>query len=88
MIASGWKKFPSTSAFLSVHRHLVPHLEALLGAPAKRSLPAKRRGMLLATGIAGSGSQLGDRIALLLQRGRAFTAGVSVPRVAICFSKN
>src|SRR5205814_5309 len=46
-------------------------------------LCTSQRRMLLASGIAGSGSQLGDRIALLLQRGRAFTAQVSLPRVAI-----
>src|SRR5262249_2860648 len=42
-----------------------------------------RPGILLANGIAGNGSQLGDRIALLLKRGRSFSAGISFWRVAV-----
>jgi beta-lactamase regulating signal transducer with metallopeptidase domain len=45
-------------------------------------LCTSRRGILLASGAAGNGSQLGDRIALLMKRGRAFSDGVSLPRVA------
>lgn len=44
-------------------------------------LRTSQRGLLLASGIGGSGSNLGDRIALLLERGRAFRAGVSISRV-------
>jgi beta-lactamase regulating signal transducer with metallopeptidase domain len=42
-----------------------------------------RPGILLASGITGNGSQLGDRIALLLRRGRAFSSGISPVRVAV-----
>jgi len=45
-------------------------------------LCSPRGGLLLASGIAGRGSHLGDRIAMLLRRGRAFTARASAPRVA------
>src|SRR5579862_487990 len=37
---------------------------------------------LLALGIIGAGSRLGDRIELLLRRGRGFSAHVSMSRVA------
>jgi hypothetical protein len=46
-------------------------------------LCTNQRGILLASGIA-DGSQLGDRIALLLRRGREFTPGTSVFRVGLC----
>jgi hypothetical protein len=40
-----------------------------------------RRRMMLAAGMAGSGSQLGERIDTLLDRGREFTRGPSLSRV-------
>ena len=43
-----------------------------------------RRGELLASGIFGSRSRLGDRIEMILRRGRSFSARVSVARVAAC----
>ena len=43
-----------------------------------------RRRTLLASGIADGGSQLGNRIALLLGRGREFTPQASSLRVALC----
>ena len=45
-------------------------------------LCAARRRILLASGIADGGSQLGDRIALLLRRGREFTPRASALRVS------
>jgi beta-lactamase regulating signal transducer with metallopeptidase domain len=44
-------------------------------------LCASRPVTILASGIGGRGSNLGDRIALLLERGRAFGTGVSLARV-------
>jgi beta-lactamase regulating signal transducer with metallopeptidase domain len=43
-----------------------------------------RRGVLLASGIADSGSQLGNRIAMLLRRGREFSPRASALRVSAC----
>ena len=43
-----------------------------------------RRRALLASGIADGGSQLGDRIALLLHRGREFSPEASALRVSVC----
>jgi hypothetical protein len=43
-----------------------------------------RQSTLLASGIADGGSQLGDRIALLLRRGREFTPRASMLRVSLC----
>jgi hypothetical protein len=43
-----------------------------------------RRGVLLASGIADSGSQLGNRIAMLLLRGREFSPRASALRVSAC----
>ncbi|HXP87210.1 MAG TPA: M56 and DUF3738 domain-containing protein [Bryobacteraceae bacterium] len=43
-----------------------------------------RRGEVLSSGIFGNGSKLGDRIEMLLQRGRKFSPRVSVKRVASC----
>jgi len=42
-----------------------------------------RRRMMLAAGMAGSGSHLGERIDTLLDRGREFTRSASLPRVAV-----
>jgi beta-lactamase regulating signal transducer with metallopeptidase domain len=42
-----------------------------------------RRRLLLAAGMAGTGSHLGQRIETLLDRGRQFTARVSLARVAV-----
>jgi beta-lactamase regulating signal transducer with metallopeptidase domain len=47
-------------------------------------LCVSRRRVLLASGIADGGSQLGDRIALLLRRGREFSPQASVLRVSVC----
>jgi beta-lactamase regulating signal transducer with metallopeptidase domain len=47
-------------------------------------LCAAQRGILLSSGIADGGSQLGNRIALLLRRGREFTPRASVLRVSLC----
>jgi predicted metallopeptidase len=47
-------------------------------------LCVSRRRVLLASGIADGGSQLGDRIALLLHRGREFSPQASAIRVSIC----
>jgi len=43
-----------------------------------------RRRALLATGMAGHASQLGERIEMLLRRRRDFSAGVSLKRIAAC----
>ena len=47
-------------------------------------LCAARRRTLLASGIADGGSQLGDRIAMLLRRGREFSPQTSARRVSVC----
>ena len=47
-------------------------------------LCTSRRGVLLASGIADGGSQLGNRIALLLRRGREFSPQTSALRVSAC----
>jgi beta-lactamase regulating signal transducer with metallopeptidase domain len=47
-------------------------------------LCASRRRVLLASGIADGGSQLGDRIAMLLRRGREFSPQASAVRVSLC----
>jgi beta-lactamase regulating signal transducer with metallopeptidase domain len=47
-------------------------------------LCAAQRGILLASGIADGGSQVGNRIARLLRRGREFTPRVSMLRVSMC----
>jgi hypothetical protein len=47
-------------------------------------LCTSRRRALLASGIADGGSQLGDRIAMLLRRGRQFNPQASALRVSIC----
>jgi hypothetical protein len=47
-------------------------------------LCASQRRILLASGIADGGSQLGNRIALLLRRGREFTPQASALRVSLC----
>ena len=47
-------------------------------------LCVSRRRALLASGIADGGSQLGDRIALLLRRGREFSPQASALRVCVC----
>ncbi|MCU1233141.1 MAG: peptidase BlaR1 [Candidatus Solibacter sp.] len=47
-------------------------------------LCSSQRGILLASGISDGGSQLGDRIALLLRRGREFTPRASALRVSLC----
>ena len=47
-------------------------------------LCVSRRRALLASGIADGGSQLGDRIALLLRRGREFSPQASALRVSVC----
>ncbi len=47
-------------------------------------LCVSRRRALLASGVADGGSQLGDRIALLLRRGREFSPRASALRVSIC----
>ncbi|HEY1494725.1 MAG TPA: M56 family metallopeptidase [Candidatus Solibacter sp.] len=47
-------------------------------------LCANQRGMLLASGMADGGSQLGNRIALLLRRGRQFTPRASALGVSLC----
>jgi beta-lactamase regulating signal transducer with metallopeptidase domain len=47
-------------------------------------LCANQRRVLLASGIADGGSQLGNRIAALLGRGREFNARVSAIRVSFC----
>jgi bla regulator protein blaR1 len=47
-------------------------------------LCVSRRRALLASGIADGGSQLGDRIALLLRRGREFSPHASALRVSVC----
>ena len=47
-------------------------------------LCTSRRRTLLASGIADGGSQLGNRIALLLRRGREFTPQASALRVSLC----
>ena len=47
-------------------------------------LCASRRSVLLASGIADGGSQLGDRIAMLLRRGREFSPQASALRVSLC----
>ena len=47
-------------------------------------LCVSRRRALLASGIADGGSQLGDRIALLLHRGREFSPEASALRVSVC----
>jgi len=49
-------------------------------------LCTSRRRALLASGIADGGSQLGDRIAMLLRRGRQFNPQASVLRVSVCFA--
>jgi beta-lactamase regulating signal transducer with metallopeptidase domain len=43
-----------------------------------------RRAMILAPGMAGSASQLGDRIEMLLRRGRDFVPQASAARITIC----
>jgi beta-lactamase regulating signal transducer with metallopeptidase domain len=47
-------------------------------------LCSSRRSALLASGIADSGSQLGNRIAMLLRRGREFSPRASALRVSAC----
>ena len=47
-------------------------------------LCTSRRRALLASGIADGGSQLGDRIAMLLRRGRQFNPQASALRVSVC----
>jgi beta-lactamase regulating signal transducer with metallopeptidase domain len=47
-------------------------------------LCTSRRRALLASGIADGGSRLGDRIAMLLRRGRVFRPQASALRVSIC----
>jgi len=47
-------------------------------------LCTSQRGSLLASGISDGGSQLGDRIALLMRRGREFTPRASMMRVSVC----
>jgi beta-lactamase regulating signal transducer with metallopeptidase domain len=47
-------------------------------------LCVSRQRALLASGIADGGSQLGDRIALLLRRGREFSPRASALRVSVC----
>ena len=47
-------------------------------------LCTSRRSALLASGIADSGSQLGNRIAMLLRRGREFSPQASALRVSAC----
>ena len=47
-------------------------------------LCTSRRRALLASGIADGGSQLGDRIAMLLRRGRQFNPQASAFRVSVC----
>jgi beta-lactamase regulating signal transducer with metallopeptidase domain len=47
-------------------------------------LCASRRRVLLASGIADGGSQLGDRIAMLLRRGREFSPQASALGVSLC----
>jgi beta-lactamase regulating signal transducer with metallopeptidase domain len=47
-------------------------------------LCTSRRSALLASGIADGGSQLGNRIAMLLRRGRQFNPQVSTLRVSLC----
>lgn len=43
-----------------------------------------RRGELLASGIFGGGSRLGDRIEMILRRGRSFSGRASMARIAAC----
>uniref|UniRef100_Q01SU6 Peptidase M56, BlaR1 n=1 Tax=Solibacter usitatus (strain Ellin6076) TaxID=234267 RepID=Q01SU6_SOLUE len=47
-------------------------------------LCANQRGILLASGMADGGSQLGNRIALLLRRGRQFTPRASALGASLC----
>jgi hypothetical protein len=47
-------------------------------------LCTSRRRALLASGIVDGGSQLGDRIAMLLRRGREFSPQASALRVSVC----
>jgi beta-lactamase regulating signal transducer with metallopeptidase domain len=47
-------------------------------------LCTSRRSALLASGIADGGSQLGNRIAMLLRRGRQFNPQASALRVSLC----